>query len=59
MNMTPYGLFKNCRTPDDGEPDDVEYACTWSAAVRKFAEKHIGGAVYNLRTGKHIAQVSA
>lgn len=59
MNLIPYGLYRNCRTPEDSEPDYLEYATTWGVAVRKFAALHIGGQVYNLQTGKHIAQVSA
>lgn len=59
MNLTPYGLYLNGRTPEDGEPEYTEYTATWGIAVRRFAEKHIRGQVYNLRTGRHIAQVSA
>lgn len=58
MNLTPYGLYLNCRTPEDGEPDYKEYTMTWGEAVKRFAALHVGGQVYNLRTGKHIAQVS-
>ena len=57
---TSYGLFKNGSTPQNAIPSITKSAATWGEAVRYFASGNFGGgAVYNLKTGKHIANVAS
>lgn len=57
---TRYGLFKNGGTPQNAVPCATKSTATWGEAVRYFASGNFGGgAVYNLETGKHIANVAS
>lgn len=59
VEVSLYGLFKNNETPDTASTNWTFSAHTWGIAVKHFSKGFGGGAVYNLETGKHIANVSA
>ena len=55
-----FGLFKNNLTPATGLPVAVTDTPLWGRAICFFSSSGFGGgAVYNLQTGKHVANVSA
>lgn len=58
VELTDYGFFKNGETPATSLPDFNIITATWGKAVKHFSKGFGGGAVYNLYTGKHIANIS-